>query len=176
MTQPTRSPADTIAAWRTAVESGDADAAAALLAADVTVISPLTARFRFQGRQQAHDMLIAAFEVLSDLRWHTEVGEGRTRALFLHGRAGRESFEEAQLLRLDEDGFIHELTLFGRPLPALTAVMAAIGPTMLRRQRRSSTARLIAFATAPLAVITRFGDRRLVPLADPGRTPPSNRP
>ncbi|CAO5233793.1 nuclear transport factor 2 family protein [Frankia sp. AgKG'84/4] len=171
MTEPACSPAQTVAAWRAAAESGDADAAAALLAPDVTVISPLTAKFRFEGRAQAHDMLSAAFEVISDLRCHTEVGAGPTRALFYYGRAGTVSFEEAQLLRLDENGFIRELTFFGRPLPGLTAVMTAIGPALLRRQKRSSMARLISVVTAPLHAMTRFGDERVVPLADPSRAP-----
>jgi hypothetical protein len=168
--EPSRSPGETVAAWRAAVESGDAEAAAQALAPDVTVVSPLTAQFRFHGRQQAQDMLAAAFEVIGDIRCHTEVGEGRTRALFCHGRVGRENIEEAQLLRLAENGLIQELTLFGRPLPGLTAVMADIGPRLLNRQGRPGLARVVRFATAPLAAVTRLGDHRLVPLADPARS------
>ena len=92
-----------------------------------------------------------------------------TRALFYHGRCGREQFEEAQLLRLDSDGFIVELTLFGRPLPGLTAVMAGIGPLLLQRQGRPGMSRVVGAATKPLAALTRLGDARLVPQADPAR-------
>ncbi|SHM60255.1 nuclear transport factor 2 family protein [Cryptosporangium aurantiacum] len=159
----------TTAAWRAAGESGDAEAAAACLADTVEAISPLTAAFRFSGRDQVREMLIAAMEVFEDLRYHTEVGDERTRALFLTGRAGREQFEEAQLLRFDADGRIVELTLFGRPLPALTQVMGSIGPLLVRRQGRPGLARLIRVASAPLALFTRVGERRLVPLADPNR-------
>src|SRR5687768_11146410 len=49
----------------------------------------------------------------------------------------------AQLLRLNPDGLIREITFFGRPLPALTEVMAGIGPRLLRRQRRPGLARLV---------------------------------
>lgn len=133
------------------------------------MISPLTAQFRFRGPHQVQEMVTAAFEVITEIRYHTEVGDGRTRALFYRGRCGREQFEEAQLLRFDADGLITELTLFGRPLPGVTAVMASIGPALLHRRGKPVVARLIAAATRPLAALTRLGEARLVPLADPDR-------
>ncbi|MBC6449524.1 hypothetical protein GPZ80_20375 [Actinokineospora sp. HBU206404] len=86
-----------------------------LLAPTVTVISPLTARFRFTGPDQVSAMMAAAFTVISDIRFHTEVGDDKTRALFYHGRCGREALEEAQLLRFDENGLITELTFRQAP-------------------------------------------------------------
>jgi hypothetical protein len=159
----------TITAWRDAVEHGDADSAGRLLAAGIEVISPLTDQFRFRGPEQVTAMLAAAFETISDIRFHTQVGAGQTWALFFHAHVGRQLVEEAQLLRLDAAGRISELTLFGRPLPALTAVMADIGPRLLRGQRRPALARLVGALTRPVAVLTRVGERRIVPLADPGR-------
>jgi SnoaL-like domain len=160
---------EVVAAWRTAAEHGDADAATRCLAADIEVISPLTAQFRFQGRDQVQQMLAAAFEVITEFRFHTEVGAGSTWALFGYAQVSQQEFEEAQLLRLDAAGLIRELTLFGRPLPALTGLMAGIGPKLSRRQGRAGLARVIGAATAPLAAMTRLGDRRLMPLADPSR-------
>ncbi len=155
--------------WRAAGERGDPDTAARCLAEGVEVISPLTAQFRFHGRDQAHDMLAAAFEVIRDIHYHTEVGDSSARALFYRGRCGGEQLEEAQLLRFDPDGLITELTFFGRPLPGLTAVMAAIGPALIHRQGRPGMANAVAVATKPLAVMTRLGEEHLVPLADPDR-------
>src|SRR4051812_13794597 len=94
----------TTAAWRTAGERGDGEAAAACLAENAVAISPLTAAFRFEGREQVREMLLAAAQVFHDVRYHTEVGDERTRGLFMTGRAGREQFEEAQLLRFDDHG------------------------------------------------------------------------
>jgi len=162
--------ARTAAAWRAAGEQGDVAAAGRCLAATIQVVSPLTAQFRFCGPQQVQDMLAAAFEVISDIRYHTEVGDDVTRALFYRGRCGREQFEEAQLLRFDRDGLITELTLFGRPVPGVTAVMAAIGPALLRRQGRPAMARAVGAATKLLAAMTRLGEAHLVPLAEPGRS------
>ncbi|MDQ3760886.1 MAG: ester cyclase [Actinomycetota bacterium] len=160
----------TTAAWRTAGERGDVEAAGRCLAAGIEVISPLTAQFRFRGRDQVQGILSAAFEVISDIRFHTEVGDNVTRALFYRGRCGGEQFEEAQLLRFDPEGLIIELTLFDRPLPGLTAIMAAIGPALLRHQGRPAMANVIAAAAKPLAAMTRLGEAHLVPLADPGRS------
>jgi len=161
--------ARTTAAWRAAGEGGDAEAAGRCLAAGVELISPLTARFSFRGAGQVQDVLSAALEVIRDISYHTEVGEGVTRALFYRGRCGDEQFEEAQLLRFDPDGLITELTLFGRPLPGLTAVMAAIGPALLRRQGRPVVAGVVAATTRPLAVLTRLGEAHVAPLVEPGR-------
>jgi hypothetical protein len=158
-----------IAAWRAAGENRDVAAAVACLAPDVELISPLTAAFRFRGTAQLTDVLASAFEVITEIRYHTEVADGGTVALFYHGRAGREVFEEAQLLRLDAGGLIRELTFFGRPLPGLTAVMKGIGPRLLRRQGQPRLARLVTAATAPLHAMVRSGEQTLMPRADPNR-------
>jgi hypothetical protein len=160
-----------VTAWRTAGERADVAAAVACLAPDVEVISPLTDQFQFRGPAQVTDMLAAAFEVIHDIRYHTEVGGDGTYALFYRARAGREAVEEAQLLRLDDAGLIRELTFFGRPLPALTTVMQGIGPRLLRRQGRPLFAALVGLASAPLNAMARTGERRLLPKADPNRRP-----
>ncbi|NED95127.1 nuclear transport factor 2 family protein [Phytoactinopolyspora alkaliphila] len=159
----------TVAAWQAATENGDADAAAVCLADDAVFISPLTARFQFRGRVQIHEMLTSAFEVISGVRVHTVVGSEDTRAVFFTGTSGSVEFEEAQLLRFGEDGLITEITLFGRPLPGVTAVMAGIGPRMVRRQGRRRLAVVVGAAVRPLAAMTRLGERYLVPLTDPNR-------
>ena len=161
----------TIAGWRLAGENHDAAQAIACLADHAVLISPLTAQFTFDGKERVGDVLVAAFEVIEEIRYHTEVGDDRTRALFYYGRCGRQAFEECQLLRLNHQGLITEITLFGRPLPGLTAVMRRIAPVLLRRQGRPQLAGLIGAAALPLHALTASGEQRLVPLADPRRPP-----
>jgi hypothetical protein len=158
---------ETIAAWRVAGERGDAAAAGRCLAPDVEMISPLTAAFRFRGPAQVTTVLTAAFEVIHDIRYHTVLGADDTWSLFYHGRTGRDALEEAQLLRLDGAGLIREITFFGRPLPALTQVMAGIGPRLLRRQGQAGLARLVGLATGPLNAMTHRGERSIMPRAKP---------
>jgi len=166
----------TIDAWCAAGESGDVVAAARCLASDVVAVSPLTGSFRFEGVPQVTDMLASAFEVIHDIRYHTVVGDGDTWAVFFNAVAGREPVEEAELLRLDADGLIRELTFFGRPLPALTTVMQGIGPRLLRRQGQPVLARVVTLATAPLNAAVKLGERTLLPRADPNRRGPTSTP
>ncbi len=114
-------------------------------------------------------LLSSAFTVISDIRFHTEVRHDSTVALFYRGRVGRQALEEAQLLRLNEVGHICEVTLFIRALPALTALMSALGPELARRRGNRSLAAVLAASTAPLHAMTRLGDRAVVPLAAPKR-------
>ena len=163
-------PDATIAAWREAEETGRFDRLEECLAQDVVFVSPLTDAFRFRGPRQVADVLAAAAGVIENVRFHTEVGTGDTRMLVYSGSVRGIPVEEAQLLRLDENGLIREMTFFGRPLPALTAVMTGIAPPMMRGQGRPVLGRLISAATAPLAALTRVGEKRIVPLADPTRS------
>lgn len=160
--------AETTAAWRRAGEARDPAATADCLATDVQLVSPLTAAFRFTGREQVTDMLRAAFTVIDNISYHTEIGDDATRALFYCGRCRGQDFEEAQLLRFDDLGHIQELTLFGRPLPGMTAVLRGIGPQLLRK-KRPLLARIVGFAATPLDALSRTGERRLLPLGDPNR-------
>jgi hypothetical protein len=159
----------TTATWRQAGESRDPALVTTCLAKDVQVISPLAAQFRFTGRDQVLTMLTAAFRVIDSIRYHTEVGDDRTKALFYYGHCRGVDFEEAQLLRFDDQGLIVEVTMFGRPLPGLTTVMAAIGPELLQAGDRPALAKVIGATTAPLAAITRLAEKRMAPLADPNR-------
>jgi len=169
MTEPDQRADATVAEWRAASESLDARRATACLAGNAVLISPLTASFTFDGREQVANVLAAAFQVIQEIRFHTEVGDARTRALFYHGRCGRQAFEEAQLLRLDDAGLISELTLFGRPLPGLTAVMRRIGPAIMQRQGQARLARVVGLAAGPLHGLTSSGEKYLMPLASPAR-------
>jgi hypothetical protein len=160
----------TIAAWRAAAERGDPRSAIDCLAEDVELISPITGQFTFQGRAQVGQVVRAAFKVISGIRFHTEVGDGATRALFYRGRCAGQVMEEAQLLRLDTDGRICALTLFSRPLPGVTAVMREIGPELARMRGRPALAVILQAATLPLHAMTVTGERRVAPLADPHRS------
>jgi hypothetical protein len=160
----------TVAEWRLASERLDAARAIGCLAEEVVLISPLTAQFTFSGRAEVAAVVKAAFSVITDIRYYTETGDDQTRALFYHGRCGGQDFEEAQLLRLDHEARITEITLFGRPLPGLTAVMKQIGPTLLRLQGRPRLAGMIGLATVPLHAMAASGEQYIVPLADPRRS------
>jgi ketosteroid isomerase-like protein len=78
MTEPDQRASATVAEWRAASESLDARRATACLAGNAVLISPLTASFTFDGREQVADVLAAAFQVIQEIRFHTK---SATRAL-----------------------------------------------------------------------------------------------
>lgn len=149
-------------AYREAGEAGDLDALMATLAPDAAFHSPLSATARFTGERDLRELFGVVLGVVSGMRYHTDVGDDRVRMLAATARVGRQELEESALLRFGEHGLVEEITLWVRPLPGLTALMAAIG-TGLARGRRGLPL-LVGAATGTLHAMTRAGDRTLVPL------------
>ncbi|GAA1714045.1 NUDIX hydrolase [Brachybacterium phenoliresistens] len=156
-----------IRTWRSAGESGDHRAALAVLAKDVELISPITERFAFRGRDQVEVVLASVFSVVSGFRYVTEISEGRETLLIARARVRGVDLQEFQHLELDEDGLIHRITLAMRPLRAITALARELGPVLARAEGRPGGARRLQLAGALLDRITATGDRRLIPLAAP---------
>lgn len=155
---------------RRATAERDIELALSTLADDIVLRSPLTDRFTFRGKEDVRLLFETAYERFEGLNYHTEIGEGRHRVLVGGGTAGGQPFEETLLVTLNEAGEIAEITLFIRPLPGLTAVMAELGPRLARRNGRSRfTAGVLRLMTAPLVAATRSGDRVGLKMALPKR-------
>ena len=167
MTEDSQSADATVARWRAAAESGDVDAALSCLSPDVSLTSPLTDQFRLQGTDQLRDFLAAAFTAVKGIRFHTQTGQGNNYALAYWATVGSQPFEEAQLLVLDDRGHISQITLFGRPLPALTALMISLGPDLARRQGRRGLAMVLRASATPIHAMVTSGDRTVVPRTRP---------
>jgi len=148
-------------ALRSALEARDLDAVIESLTHDVVLRSPITAGFRFTGREQIRSLYKAVFDGVETFEVTEEVGDGPTRVLVLKGQIGDQEFEEIQLLSLDDEGLVRELTLFFRPLPALPALAATLARTWLAPRSRPKAA-LLKFLVAPLVLMTRLGDRLVV--------------
>ncbi|NUP02646.1 MAG: nuclear transport factor 2 family protein [Nonomuraea sp.] len=151
-------------AYRQAGEAHDVAALVATLADGVVFHSPLSERAGFEGRAQVGALFTAVFDVLSDLRYQSDTGDRSTRVLTATARVGRQKLHEAAQVAFDEEGLVREITMWIRPLPALTALMAALGPRLARRKGTPGLPLLVGAAVRPLAAMTRFGDRTIVPL------------
>ena len=167
MPDPSQAVATTVARWRAAAEGADADAAIACLSPDVVLNSPLTERFSLEGSEELGDFLSEAFTAIEEIRFHTEIGQGDSYALAYRARVGTQPFEEVQLLKFDDAGRISEISLYGRPMPALTALMITLGPKLARRQGRRGLAALLRATSAPVHSMVSFGDRHVVPRTQP---------
>jgi hypothetical protein len=146
-----------------AAATHDVELALNALADDVVLRSPLTDRFTFD-KNTIRPLFETVYEKFVGLTY-TEISD---RVLVGRATVNGQPIEETLLLTVNEDNKISEITLFIRPLTGLTAVMAALGPTLARKNGRR-TAGLLKVLTAPLVAATRSGDRLGVGLALPKR-------
>ncbi|RKR85880.1 SnoaL-like protein [Micromonospora pisi] len=158
---------DAVAAWRAAGEARDAAGAVAALSPDVTLVSPITEQFTFQGHRQVRTLLEVALAAIDDITYTDQVAEGRTVALFYEAQVGATRLYEAQRLRLGADGLISDITLYVRPLPALTLLMTRLGPDLARRNGQPGLARLIPLASGAMHSMAATGEQRIMPRLAP---------
>jgi len=148
-----------ITALRAAGESGDADAVAELLAPDVVFHSPITARIRFEGKEEVAALHRDIFAVLEDLDTTEPLALGDTRSFSFRARVRRVELEAINLVRFNEQGQIVEFKVFVRPLASLATLFAALPPRVSARRRGRLRGALVAFLTRPLAFALRTADR-----------------
>lgn len=160
-------------ALQAAAHAHDVDAVIACFADDIIVRSPITQRIRFEGIEQASDLFRRVFDVISDIRFYETVGEGTpTQVIFWKGRVAGQYLEEANLLRLDADGRIREMTVFMRPAPGLLALAAALASSLASRHGRLRSV-LVRAALGTLATILRVGEPLILRLTGAGVPVPS---
>jgi hypothetical protein len=88
------------------------------LAAEAKDLEAMTATLREDVVLQVLTHVVATLE---DFRYTDELAEGRTVALRFKARVGDRELEGIDFLELDDDGLVAELTVFMRPMSALTA-------------------------------------------------------
>ncbi len=106
--------------FRLAVEAKDLEAATATLRDDVVLHSPILFR-GFEGRDIVVQVLTHVAATLEDFRYTDELAEDGAVVLRFKARVGDRELEGIDFLELDEDGQVAELTVFMRPMSALTA-------------------------------------------------------
>jgi hypothetical protein len=105
--------------FRRAAEAKDIDLLMETLRKDVVLHSPILFR-GFEGREIVSQVLTHVAATLEDLTYIDELtGEG-TIALRFKARVEDRELEGIDFLELDEDGRVKELTVFMRPMSALT--------------------------------------------------------
>lgn len=113
--------------FRTAVEAGDMDAAAGLLADDAKFNSPVTFK-PFEGKDAVEMVLRAAFQVFEDFRYTDELTDADgTQALFFRARVGDRDVQGVDLIRPNADGQIEDFTVMVRPMSGVHALAEAMG-------------------------------------------------
>jgi hypothetical protein len=106
--------------FRRAAEAKDLDLLIETLGEDVELHSPILFR-GFEGREVVTQVLTHVAATLEDLTYVDELSEGDSVALRFKARVGDRELEGIDFLELDEDGRVAVLTVFMRPMSALTA-------------------------------------------------------
>lgn len=106
--------------FRLAAEAKDLDLLVQTLREDVELHSPVLFR-GFEGRDVVAQVLTHVAATLEDLTYTDELHEGRTVALRFKARVGDRELEGVDFLELDDEGRVAVLTVFMRPMSALTA-------------------------------------------------------
>lgn len=106
--------------FRLAAEAKDLEAMTATLREDVVLHSPVLFR-GFEGRDLVLGVITHVAAMLEDFRYTDELAEGDTVVLRFKARVGDRELEGIDFLELDEQGQVKELTVFMRPMSALTA-------------------------------------------------------
>jgi len=116
--------------FRRAAEVKDVELMTETLRPDVELHSPVLFR-GFEGREAVAAILTHVAATLEDLTYVDELHEGESVALRFTARVGDRELEGIDFLELDDEGRVAVLTVFMRPLSALTAfneqMMARLG-------------------------------------------------
>ena len=112
--------------FRAAAEAKDVDAALAALSAGVVLHSPITHR-PVRKRSEIRFLLEALVEIFENFRYTDQLdGDGVTALVFRTTVGGRE-VEGLDLMRLDDDGLVEDLTVMLRPKSGMDAVLERVG-------------------------------------------------
>ncbi len=105
--------------FRRAAEAKDLDLLSEALADDVVLHSPILFR-GFEGKEIVTQVLTHVAATLEDLTYVDELAGGNTVCLRFKANVGDYELEGIDYLTLDDDGKIADLTVFMRPMSALT--------------------------------------------------------
>jgi hypothetical protein len=111
--------------------ANDVDALLDTLAEHAELISPLSGRMIFRGRDDMRTLATAVYGTISNLRWSEQTGDEHTRVAIGSGSIGPFSFDDAMIFELAGDGKIARLRPHLRPWLGLTAFALAVAPKML---------------------------------------------
>jgi len=123
---------DAVAVFCEATRARDIDGIVSALAPDAELLSPLSGRMVFRGRDDLRVLLGAVYGGLSNLTWREIIGEGTTRVAVSDARIAGVTITDAMVLELNDDGLIVRIRPHLRPWLAITLFALLLGPKIAR--------------------------------------------
>jgi hypothetical protein len=123
---------DAVATFCDATRANDVDRIVSTLAPDAELLSPLSGRMVFRGRDDLRVLLGAVYGGLSGLTWREVIGDGATRVAVSDGRIAGVTITDAMVLELDDAGLILRIRPHLRPWLAITLFALLLGPKIAR--------------------------------------------
>ena len=124
---------DAVETYRSASEANDIDRLMTAFTDDAEVVSPISGRMVFRGREDLRHLLGAVYGTLNGLRWSEPIGDGARRVLYGECRIGPVRMTDSMVFDLAPDGRIATMRPHLRPWLALTLFALALGPKVARR-------------------------------------------
>src|SRR4051794_13227888 len=115
---------DAIDVYCAASEAADIDALMETLGPEAEVVSPISGRMVFRGRDDLRILLGAVYDVTRNLHWSRQVGDGDVRVVVGDMRIGPLRLTDAMVFDLDAEGRIRRIRPHLRPWLALTLFAA----------------------------------------------------
>jgi SnoaL-like domain len=124
---------DAVATFLDATKARDIDRIVSTLAPDAELLSPLSGRMVFRGRDDLRVLLGAVYGGLSNLIWREVIGEGATtRVAVSDARIAGVTITDAMVLELDDAGLIVRIRPHLKPWLAITLFALLLGPKLAR--------------------------------------------
>ena len=123
---------DAVATFCDAARASDVERMVSVLAADAELLSPLSGRMVFRGRDDLRVLLGAVYRGLSGLIWREVIGEGSTRVAVSDAKIAGLTITDAMVLEVDEAGLISRIRPHLRPLLPTILFTLLLGPKLVR--------------------------------------------
>src|SRR3954451_23883222 len=123
---------DAVATFLAATKARDIDRIVSTLAPDAELLSPLSGRMVFRGRDDLRVLLGAVYGGLSNLVWREVIGEGTRRVAVSDARIAGVTITDAMVLELDDAGLIVRIRPHLKPWLGITLFALLLGPKIAR--------------------------------------------
>jgi hypothetical protein len=109
-------------------ERNDIDGLMETLSDEPSLVSPLSGRMVFRGRDDLKILLRGVYGILRDLKWSAPVGDERTQVAVADAKVGPFRLGDAMVFELAPDGRIEVIRPHLRPWLAVTFFALLLGP------------------------------------------------